>query len=77
MKCGFDWPSRFREFHYIWAWQQSLSCDLDHLYKLLFPLAKEAPHEMWLSMAKWFRRCLKMVDNDNNYNDGRRSMGIL
>ena len=31
---GFTWPS----------W----SCDLDHLYKLSFPLPVEAPHEIWL-----------------------------
>ena len=24
------------------------SCDLDHLYKLSFPLPKEAPHKIWL-----------------------------
>ena len=24
------------------------SRDLDHLYKLLFPLPKEAPHKIWL-----------------------------
>ena len=26
----------------------SWSCDLDHLYKLSFPLPKDAPHEVWL-----------------------------
>ena len=26
----------------------SWSCDLDHLYKLSFPLHMEAPHEIWL-----------------------------
>ena len=26
----------------------SLSCDLDHLYKLSFPLPKEAPYKIWL-----------------------------
>ena len=25
----------------------SWSCDLDHLYKLSFPLPKEAPHKIW------------------------------
>ena len=50
-------------------------CDLDHLYKLSFPLPKEAPHKIWLCLVKRFhrRRRLKMVDNDA----GRRSMGIL
>ena len=35
-------------FYHIWLWRPSWSCDLDHLYKLLFPLPKEAPHEIWL-----------------------------
>ena len=30
----------------IRAWRPSWSCDLDHLYKLLFPLPKEAPHKI-------------------------------
>ena len=34
----------FEVFNHIWAWQPSWSCDLDHLYKLLFPLPKEAAH---------------------------------
>ena len=32
----------------IWAWQPSWSCDLDHLFKLSFPLPKEAPNKIWL-----------------------------
>ena len=32
----------------ILAWRPSWSCDLDHLYKLSFPLPKEAPHKIWL-----------------------------
>ena len=36
----------FYGFYHIWAWQPSWSCDLDHLYKLLFPLPKDAPHEV-------------------------------
>ena len=35
-------------FYHIWAWRPSWSCDLDYLYKRLFPLAKEAPHKIWL-----------------------------
>ena len=38
----------FKGFYHIWAWRPSWSCDLDHLYKLSFPLPKEAPHENWL-----------------------------
>ena len=40
-----NWPSGFEHFL---AWRPSWSCDLDHLYKLSFPLPKEAPHKIWL-----------------------------
>ena len=48
-----NWPASsgeedFYGFYHIWAWRPSWSCDLDHLYKLSFPLAKEAPHKIWL-----------------------------
>ena len=36
----------FKGFYHIWAWRPSWSCDLDHLYKLSFPLPNEAPHEI-------------------------------
>ena len=36
----------FKGFYHIWALRPSWSCDLDHLYKLLFPLVKEAPNEI-------------------------------
>ena len=68
----------FKGFYHIWAWRPSWPCDLDHLYKLSFPLPKEAP------LAKRFqrRRCLNIVDNDNdndhdNDDNGRQSKGIL
>ena len=35
---------RFLPYMGMAAW----SCDLDHLYKLSFPLPKEAPHKIWL-----------------------------
>ena len=35
----------FKGFYHIWAWWPSWSCDLDHLYKLLFSLHKKAPIE--------------------------------
>ena len=36
-----------------------------YVYKFSFPLPKEAPTEIWLSLAKRFwRRSLKMVDDD-------------
>ena len=46
----------FYGFYHIWAWQPSLSCDLDHLYKLSVPLPKEASHEIWFSLVKRFQR---------------------
>ena len=30
----------FEGVYHIWAWRPSWSCDLDHLYKLSFPLPK-------------------------------------
>ena len=43
-----NWPAGsgeedFLRFYHIWAWRPSWSCHLDHLYKLSFPLPKEAP----------------------------------
>ena len=38
----------FKGFYHIRAWQPSWPCDLDHLYKVLFPLPKEVPHIIWL-----------------------------
>ena len=38
----------FEGFYDAWAWRSSRSCDLDHLYKLSFPVCKEAPHKIWL-----------------------------
>ena len=54
----------FKGFYHIWAWQPYWSCDLDNLYKLLFPLPRDAPCEVWLWMAKRFqrRRCLNIVN---------------
>ena len=37
----------FNRFNHICAWRPSCSCVLDHLYKLSFPLPKEAPHKIW------------------------------
>ena len=59
------WRRRFfKGFEHFWAWWASSSCDLDHLYKLSFPLPKEAPHKIWLWSAKRFqrRRCLISVN---------------
>ena len=69
----------FEGFYHIWILRPSWSCDLDHLCKFLFPLPKEAPHKIWLSLAKRFqrRRCLNIVDDDDDNDNGRQSKGIL
>ena len=53
----------FKGFYHIWAWWPSWSCDLDNLYKYLFPLPKDAQHNIWLLLAKQFlrKRCLKIM----------------
>ena len=38
----------FEGFYHIWAKRPSWSCDLDHLYKIPFPIPIEAVHEIWL-----------------------------
>ena len=51
--------------------------------QLSFPLPKEAPHKIWLWLAKRFqrRRCLNIVDDDDDDDDdddnGRQIKGIL
>ena len=37
----------FKGYYYIWTRWPPWSCDLNHLYKLSFPLPKEAPHKIW------------------------------
>ena len=47
----------FEGFYHIWA------CDPDAANKLSSPLPKEAPHKIWLWLAKWFgRRSFSIVD---------------
>ena len=51
-------------FYHIWAWQPSLSCDLDYLYTHWFPHSIDASHKIWLWLAKRFlrRRRLNIVE---------------
>ena len=55
----------FKGFYHIhvWAWLPSWSCDTNYENKCLSPLPKEAPHKIWLSLAKQFqrRKCLKIM----------------
>ena len=42
-------------------------CDLDHLYKLSFPLPKNAPHDVWLQVigqAVSEEKIFEIVDDD-------------
>ena len=72
--CRF-WRRRFlKGFYHIWAWRPSWSCDPDAANKLSFPLPNEAPHKIWLWLAKRFqrRRCLKLWTTDGRRTtDGR------
>ena len=45
----------FKSFYHIWAWRPSWSCDVDHLYKLSFPLPTEALHEFDFDWPSGFR----------------------
>ena len=65
----------FKGFYHIWAWRPYWSCDLDNLYKLLFPLPRDAPCEVWLWMAKRFqrRRCLNIVNGRQWQRQRRRT----
>ena len=36
----------FKGFYHIWALQPSWLCDLNHLYKISFPVPMEAPREI-------------------------------
>ena len=58
--------------YHTWARWPSWSCDLNHLYKLLFQFIKEAPHKIRLVLAMWFQRgSLKMSVNVTlHYNGG-------
>ena len=38
----------------------------------LFPRPKESPYEIWVKLAQWFQRCLKMLMGGRRM-DGRRS----
>ena len=42
----------FWRFYHIWAWWPSWSMDCDHFSNLSFPGPKEAPHEIWATLAR-------------------------
>ena len=52
-------PYKMYNYH-IWAWQPACSMDPDHFSNLSFPSPKEAPYEIWATLA-WLlqrRSCL-------------------
>ena len=57
-------------FYHIWAWQPSWSCDLDHLYKLWFPLPKEALN---LALIGYVVSEKKIIENGGHWTDRRRT----
>ena len=46
----------FKGFYHMWTWRPSWSCILDHLYKLSFPLPKEAHIKFGFDWPRGFRR---------------------
>ena len=76
MEIGPPVPEKkiFEWFYHIWAWRPFWSCDPDAVNKISFPQPKEAPHKIWLSLAKRFRRrrSLSIVnDGRTTRTDGR------
>ena len=59
----------FEGFYHIWALRPSWSCDLDHLYKLSFPLPKEAPQNLALIGQAVSEE--KIFENGGRTEDGR------
>ena len=61
-----------KDFYHIWAWRPSWSCDLDHLYKLLFPLPKDAPQKnlALIGQAVSEEKMFEIVDGRTD-DDGR------
>ena len=53
----------FKSFYHIWVTTLVMHV-LDHLYKLLFQIPIDAPHEFRLCFAKRFqRRCFQNTDH--------------
>ena len=46
----------FKGFYHIWAWWPSWSVDRYHFNNLSFPCPKEAPHEIWATLAQRLQR---------------------
>ena len=62
-------------FYHIWAWRPSWSCNLDHLYKLSFPLPKDALQKnlALIGQAVSEEKTFEIVDGrTTDDDDGRR-----
>ena len=46
----------FKGFYHIWAWWPSWLMNCDHFSNLSFPCPKEAPHEIWATLAQRLQR---------------------
>ena len=46
----------FKGFYHIWAWRPSWSINRDHFSNISFPQPKEAPHEIWATLARRLQR---------------------
>ena len=42
----------FKGFYHIWAWRPSWSMDGNHFSHLSFPCPREAPYEIWATLAQ-------------------------
>ena len=65
--CGFQVEVFLKVFYHIWTWVPFLSCDHDHLNKLLFRHPKESLYEIGVQWPSGFRRgeflkCLRTED---------------
>ena len=46
----------FKGFYHIWAWRPSWSMDSNHFSNLSFPCHREAPNEIWATLAQRRKR---------------------
>ena len=61
----------FKGFYHIWAWRPSWSCDLDHLYKVLFSLFQGGSTDnlALIVLAVSDEKMFEIVDDDANNDD--------
>ena len=52
----FSGEEDFKGFYHIWVWRPSWSMDRDHFSNISFSQPKEAPHEIWATLAQRLQR---------------------